>query len=234
VSEPHGDRGPLSEQSHGKFTRIDDDIYRYVVAHGAREDAALARVRETTAELGDVAVMQVSPDEGALLTMLARLSGARRALELGTFTGYSAICIARGLAGDGKLIACELDEDRAATARGNFAAAGVGDLIDVRVGPAQETLDALEADGAGGFDFVFIDADKTGYAGYYESSLRLLRPGGLIAIDNTLRAGGVLEAEPEDEGTRVVAELNDAIARDERVDVAMLTVADGVTLVRKR
>jgi O-methyltransferase len=234
VSEPHGDRGPLSEQSHGKFTQVDDEIYRYVVEHGAREDAALARVRETTAELGGVAVMQISPDEGAMLTMLARLTGASRALELGTFTGYSAICIARGLADDGTLIACELDADRAATARGNFAAAGVGDRIDVRVGPAQETLDALEAEGAKPFDLVFIDADKTGYGGYYESSLRLLRPGGLIAIDNTLRAGGVLEAEPEDEGTRVVAELNDAIARDERVDVAMLTVADGVTLVRKR
>jgi caffeoyl-CoA O-methyltransferase len=234
VSEPGGDRGPLSEQAGGKYTRLDDEIYRYVVAHGAREDAALSRVRETTAELGDVAVMQISPDEGAMLTMLARLLGARRALELGTFTGYSAICIARGLAGGGTLLACEIDEDRAATARGNFAAAGVADRIEVRVGPAQATLDALEDEDAQPFDLVFIDADKTGYGGYYESSLRLLRPGGLIVIDNTLRDGRVLADAPEDEGTRVVGELNDAIARDERVDISMLTVADGVTLVRKR
>jgi predicted O-methyltransferase YrrM len=234
MSEVHGDRGPLSEQSHGKFIRLDDDLYDYVVAHGAREDEVLARVRETTAELGSVSVMQVSPDEGALLTMLARLTGARRAIELGTFTGYSAICIARGLADGGTLIACELDPERAATARGNFAAAGVGDRIEVREGPAQETLDAIEQEGGEPFDFAFLDADKTSYIGYYESCLRLLGPGGLIAIDNTLRAGGVLDPANSSEGTAVVAELNERIAADERVDVAMLTVADGITLVRKR
>jgi predicted O-methyltransferase YrrM len=234
VSEVHGDRGPLSEQSHGKFIRLDDALYDYVVAHGAREDEALARVRETTAELGSVSVMQVSPDEGALLTMLARITGARRALELGTFTGYSAICIARGLAEGGKLVACELDPERAEAAKANFESAGVAERIEVRVGPAQETLDALEAEGAEPFDLAFLDADKVGYLGYYESALRLLRPGGLMAIDNTLRAGGVLDPAGAEEGTAVVAELNDRIVADDRVDVAMLTVADGVTLVRKR
>jgi predicted O-methyltransferase YrrM len=233
VSQPHGDRGPLTEQGHGKFIRLDDALYDYVVARGAREDEALARVRETTAELGSISVMQVSPDEGALLSMLARLTGARRAIELGTFTGYSAICIARGLAEEGALIACELASERAEAARSTFADAGVADRVEVRVGPAQEALDALEEEGAEPFDFAFIDADKVGYRGYYESCLRLLRPGGLIAIDNTLRAGGVLDPG-DDEGTAVVAELNELIAGDERVDVAMLTVADGVTLVRNR
>jgi predicted O-methyltransferase YrrM len=234
VSEVHGDRGPLSERSEGKFIRLDDELYEYVVAHGAREDRALEQVRETTAELGSVSVMQVSPDEGALLTMLAQITGARRAIELGTFTGYSAICIARGLAADGVLVACELDPERANTARRNFAEAGVGDRVDVRVGPARETLEALLREGVEPFDFAFLDADKVSYLDYYEACLELLRPGGLMAIDNTLRAGGVLDPANAEEGTSVVAELNDRIVADERVDVAMLTVADGVTLARKR
>ncbi|MFN8149729.1 MAG: class I SAM-dependent methyltransferase [Solirubrobacterales bacterium] len=233
----------------GKFTVLSAELHDYIVANGAREDEALAAVRESTAALGPVAEMQISPDQGALLTLLARLIGARRAIELGTFTGYSAICIARGLTDAGTLLACELDPDRAETARANFAAAGVADRIEVRVGPAQETLDALVAaegsDPSGfdtePFDLAFIDADKSGYPGYYESCLELVRPGGLIVIDNVLRGGAVLDpARTEagrsdgDEGTVAVAGLNELIASDERVDVAMLGVADGITLARKR
>lgn len=217
-----------------KFTSLNDELHDYIVAQGAREDAALREVRETTAALGDVAVMQISPDQGALMTMLARLIGAERALELGTFTGYSAICIARGLAPGGVLVACELDPERAETARANFAAAGVADRIEVRVGPAQETLDSIAAEDTAPFDLAFIDADKTGYPGYYEACLGLLRPGGLIVLDNVLRDGTVLDPDGDDESAQAIAGLNERIAADERVDIAMLAVADGITLARKR
>jgi predicted O-methyltransferase YrrM len=224
----------VSADAGGKFVALTPDLHDYIVRVGSREDDALARVRESTLALGDVAEMQISPDQGAFMTMLAKLAGARRALELGTFTGYSAICIARGLAEGGQLIACELDADRAETARANFADAGVDERIEVRVGPAQETLDALEAEDGDPFDLAFIDADKTGYPDYYESCLRLLRPGGLIVLDNVLRGGDVITSPPPSEGTRVIAELNERLAGDERVDVAMLGIADVITLARKR
>jgi caffeoyl-CoA O-methyltransferase len=220
--------------SEPKFIALTPELHAYVVRHGAREDEALAEVRESTAALGDIAVMQISPDQGALMTMLTRLVGAARAIELGTFTGYSAICIARGLAPGGRLLACELDPERAGTARANFERAGVADLIDVELGPAGETLERLLAEADGPFDLAFIDADKTGYPDYYERCLELLRPGGLIVLDNVLRVGTVLDPDPDDESARVIAALNEAIAADERVDVAMLGVADGITLARKR
>lgn len=217
-----------------KFIALTPELHDYVVRNGSREDAALAAVRESTAALGDIAVMQISPDQGALMTMLVRLIGASRAIELGTFTGYSAICIARGLSEGGRLTACELDPERAETARANFAAAGVEDRIEIAIGPAGETLAELTAAAAGTYDFAFIDADKTGYPSYYESCLTLLRPGGLIVLDNVLRGGTVLDPAPDDESAQVIAELNERIAGDERVDVAMLAVADGITLARKR
>jgi caffeoyl-CoA O-methyltransferase len=217
-----------------KFIALTPELHDYVVRNGSREDAALAAVRESTAALGDIAVMQISPDQGALMTMLVRLIGASRAIELGTFTGYSAICIARGLGEGGRLTACELDPERAETARANFAAAGVEDRIEIAIGPAGETLAELTAAAAGTYDFTFIDADKTGYPSYYESCLTLLRPGGLIVLDNVLRGGTVLDPAPDDESAQVIAELNESIAGDERVDVAMLAVADGITLARKR
>ena len=217
-----------------KFIALTPELHDYVVRNGSREDAALAAVRESTAALGDIAVMQISPDQGALMTMLVRLIGASRAIELGTFTGYSAICIARGLGEGGRLTACELDPERAETARANFAAAGVEDRIEIAIGPAGDTLAELAAAAAGTYDFAFIDADKTGYPSYYESCLTLLRPGGLIVLDNVLRGGTVLDPAPDDESAQVIAELNESIAGDERVDVAMLAVADGITLARKR
>jgi caffeoyl-CoA O-methyltransferase len=220
--------------SEPKFIALTPELHDYVVSRGAREDAALAKVRESTAALGDIAVMQISPDQGALMTMLARLIGARRAIELGTFTGYSAICIARGLVPGGVLVACELDPERAETARANFERAGVAESIDLRLGPAAETLERIAAEAGEPFDLAFIDADKTGYPAYYEACLELLRPGGLIVLDNVLRDGTVLDPAPDDESARTIAALNDAIAADERVDVAMLGVADGITLARKR
>ena len=216
-----------------KYTALTDELHDYVVERGAREDAILERVRHETAALGDVAVMQIAPDQGALMTLLTRLTGARRAIEVGTFTGYSAICIARGLDTDGLLVACELDSERARAAERNFALASVAERIDLRVGPAIDTLAELMREPES-YDLAFIDADKTGYDDYYESCLRLLRPDGLIVIDNVLLGGRALDPPAGDESARAIAELNDKIRDDERVDIATIAVADGLTLARKR
>jgi caffeoyl-CoA O-methyltransferase len=214
-----------------KFTPLTEELHDYIVAHGAREDEALMLLREETAALGEIAVMQIAPDQGALMTLLARLIGARRAIEVGTFTGYSAICIARGLPLDGLLVACELDPERARTAAANFARASVADRIDLRVAPAADTLASLA--GSEPFDLAFIDADKTGYGDYYERCLELLRPGGLIILDNVLQDGRVLDPEGDDSAT-AIHRLNLKLRADERVDLAMIPVADGLTLARKR
>jgi caffeoyl-CoA O-methyltransferase len=228
-----------------KFTALDEGLHAYIVEHGARQDDVLRRLAEETETMGDISVMQIAPDQGAAMTLLVRAIGARRGLELGTFTGYSAICIARGLADDGELVACELSEEYAEIARRYFDEAGVADRIDLRLGPALDTLRAMPDDES--FDFAFIDADKESYPTYYEECLARLRPGGLMAIDNVLAGGRVLEydrphmsvaAEPRsdtrDASARAIAELNDRIAADERVDIAMLAIADGVTLALKR
>jgi caffeoyl-CoA O-methyltransferase len=220
-----------------KFTSVDERLHRYLVEHGARQDDVLRRVERETAAMGTVARMQIAPDQGAFMTLLARATGAKEALEVGTFTGYSAICIARGLAPGGRLLCCELSEEYAETASRNLEAAGVADRVEIRVGPAAETLAALPEREV--FDFVFIDADKQGYPVYYEETLKRTRPGGLILLDNVL-GGGVI-ASPEDEVPEerrqtvgALREVNDRLAGDERVDVAMLAVADGVTIARKR
>jgi predicted O-methyltransferase YrrM len=215
-----------------KYTALDDELHRYLVEHGARQDDVLRRLADETAALGDVAVMQIAPDQGALITLLVRAIGARRALELGTFTGYSAICIARGLPDDGRLLACELSEKWAEVARRYFAEAGVADRVELRLGPALDTLRSLGDDES--FDFAFIDADKQTYREYYEAVLKLLRPGGLMLIDNVLRGGAVLDPADDSDANEVVKELNDRVAADDRVDVAMIGVADGITLALKR
>ena len=215
-----------------KFTVLTPALHRYLVEHGARQDELLRRLAAETAELGGIAIMQISPEQGALMNLLVRAIGARRALELGTFTGYSAICIARGLPDDGLLVTCDVSEGWASIARRYFEEAGVAERIDLRLGPALDTVRAMP--GGEPFDFAFIDADKVGYLDYYEETLRLLRPGGLAMIDNVLRGGRVVEPDLDDEGDRVVLELNERIATDERVEVAMLGVSDGVTLVLKR
>ncbi len=215
-----------------KYTALDDELHGYLVEHGARQDDVLRRLAEETAELGDVAVMQIAPDQGAFITLLVRAIGAQRALELGTFTGYSAICIARGLPAGGRLLACELEERWAEIAQRYFDEAGVEDRIELRLGPALDTLGALPADER--FDFAFVDADKQSYLDYYEVVLERLRQGGLMMIDNVLRGGAVLDGGDDSESNRVVRELNERVAADDRVDVAMLGVADGITLALKR
>lgn len=214
-----------------KYLELTPELYEYVVAAGARQDELLARVERETAELGSIAVMQIAPDQGALITFLVEAIGARRAVEVGTFTGYSAICIARGLAPGGSLICCELSEEYAAIARGNLEAGGLGDRVDIRVGPAAETLAALEPEP---IDFAFVDADKASYPGYYEALLPRMRPGGLIMLDNVLQGGRVLEPAGDDKSARILHDLNAAIATDDRVDLVMLPIADGISLLRKR
>jgi caffeoyl-CoA O-methyltransferase len=204
------------------------DVLDYM-AGLARQDELLARVEREASERPD-AEMQITPDQGALLTLLARLVGAQRALEVGTFQGYGAICIARGLAPGGTLTILELTEEFASAAERNLADAGLADRVRVQVGPAADSLEVMPEEPT--FDFVFLDADKGGYARYYDLLVPRLLPGGLLLIDNTLLRGTVVA--PDDDRSRLVAELNERIADDERVDSALALVADGLTFVRKR
>ena len=201
----------------------------YLGRYGARTDDVLDRVRAETAAM-PMAQMQVTADQGALIELLVRLIGAKDAIEVGTFTGYSAICIARGLADGGRLTCLELDADHAATARRNLDAAGVGDRVEILVGPAGESLEAMAASPA--YDFAFIDADKSGYPEYYELVLPRMRHGGLILLDNMLQGGRVVERESDN--AKVIDTLNRHIHADERVDMAMTISADGLTFVRVR
>ena len=208
---------------------VTEELIGYLGRWGARTDDVLERVRAETAVMPS-AQMQVSADQGALIELLVRLIGAKDALEVGTFTGYSAICIARGLAEGGRLTCLELDPERAAIARANLEAAGVLERVEILVGPAGESLEAMAA--VATFDFAFIDADKAGYPEYYELVLERMRPGGLILLDNMLQSGRVLTRESEN--ARVIDELNQRIHDDERVDMAMTISADGLTFVRVR
>jgi caffeoyl-CoA O-methyltransferase len=212
----------------GAKTKFTPEALDYLAEH-ARQDEVLARVERETAEMPRSG-MQITPDQGALLTILAQVLQVREALELGTFTGYSAICIARGLADGGRLTCFELEQRFADIAQANLEDAGVADRVDIVVGPAGESLAALPEEPR--FDLVFLDADKSGYPAYYEQILPRLKSNGLLLIDNTLMNGDVVD--PQDDSTRAVADLNDKIAADERVDAAMALVADGLTFVRKR
>jgi predicted O-methyltransferase YrrM len=211
---------------------VDDVLYRYLIEH-VREHPAQVGLREATASHPH-ASMQISPDQGQLMALLVKLIGARRAIEVGVFTGYSALTVALALPDDGRLLACDISDDYTRVGRPFWQQAGVAHKIDLRLAPALETLDAQLAEGAAGqYDFAFIDADKTGYDAYLERCLQLLRPGGLIAIDNTLWSGRVARPSREPD-TRALQQLNDKLHRDERVDVALLAIGDGVTLARKR
>ena len=206
-------------------------INDYLLAHSEHADDVLRDLAEEThRELGGRAGMQISHDEGELLTMLVRLTGARQAVEVGTFTGYSSICIARGLPSDGHLLCCDVSEDYTSVARRYWERAGVTDKIELRIAPAVETLAALPTDPH--LDFAFVDADKTGYASYVEEIVPRLRPGGLMVLDNMLWSGEVLD--PQNDDGRAVADLNDALVADDRLDVVLLPVRDGVSLARKR
>jgi predicted O-methyltransferase YrrM len=213
---------------------LSGELHDYLVSVGVREPEVLRRLRETTASLPQHG-MQIAPEQGALLGLLVRLTGARRCLEVGTFTGYSSTAVALALPPDGRLVCCDVSREWTDLARRAWADAGVAERVELHLGPAIDTLDALlAAGGAGSFDFAFIDADKGGYDGYLERALRLVRPGGLIAIDNVLWSGRVADPADHDSSTEVIRALNAKLAADERVDVAMVPVGDGLTLLRVR
>jgi caffeoyl-CoA O-methyltransferase len=211
----------------------EETVSNYLLAHSTAQDDVLARLaEETRTTFTEFAGMQISSDEGALLTMLARLTGARNAVEVGTFTGYSSICIARGLADGGRLLACDVSGEWTGMAQRYWAEAGVADRIELRLAPAAETLAALPDEPT--IDFAFVDADKESYPTYYEELVSRLRPGGLVLLDNVLLGGRVFD--DAEAGERVVAmrAVNDRVAADDRVDVVMLPIRDGVTVARRR
>ncbi len=213
---------------------LEEGLHAYLLDVGVREPEVLRRLREETAALPN-ANMQIAPEEGAVLAMLVRLLDARKVLEVGTFTGYSSTAMAMALPADGRMVCCDVSEEWTDIARRAWTVAGVADQVELRLGPAIDTLDdLLAADEAGTFDLAFIDADKENYAGYYARALRLVRRGGLIAIDNVLWDGRVADPSVNDDNTVAIRELNAQIADDERVDVVMLPVADGLTLARVR
>jgi predicted O-methyltransferase YrrM len=213
---------------------LDDALYHYLLDVSLRETPLLRRLRDETQAL-PMARWQVAPEQGQFLALLIKLIGARRVLEVGTFTGYSALSIAAALPEDGQLICCDIPGDYNATARRYWQEAGVAGRIELRLAPALETLARIEQEeGEGGFDLVFIDADKANYPAYLESALRLLRVGGLAVFDNTLWSGRVLEENPQSEDTRAIQALNRALKDDPRVDLSLLPLGDGLTLCRKR
>ena len=215
-----------------KYTPLNPELYDYLVHHGHNQDAVLAELAEETARLGPIALMQIAPEQGTLMSLLARTIGARSAIEVGTFTGYSAICVARALPRDGRLICCDVSEEWTAIARRYFQKAGVADRISLRIGPAIETINSLPPDTV--FDFAFVDADKVSYRSYYEALLPRLRPNGLVLFDNVLWMGQVIDATNTTADTHALRELNDFIAQDRRVQAVMIAVSDGLTIVRKR
>ena len=213
---------------------LSDHVYKYLVDHSVREHPVLAALRAETAKLPH-AGMQIGPDQGQFMALLARLIGARRCIEVGVFTGYSSLAVALALPPEGRIVACDVSEEWTAIARRYWEKAGVANKIDLRLGRATATLDQLLADeGEGGYDFAFIDADKGAYREYFERCLRLTRPNGLIAIDNTLWSGDVADPANTKPDTVALRALNDALHHDERVDIALLPLGDGVTLARKR
>ncbi len=215
-----------------KITRVDEVLHEYQVAHRTPDDPILAELRrETEEKTGSLAGMQVSEEQGTFLGLLVAAIGARRVLEVGTFTGYSALCMARALPPEGRLLACDLSEEFTSIARRYWEKAGLSGRIELRLGPALVTLCALSAEET--FDFAFIDADKENQEAYYEEILRRLRPGGLLALDNVFWGGRVVLPEFDDPSTLAIRALNDRIANDARVQSVMLAVSDGLTLVRK-
>ena len=214
---------------------LHDTLHSYVLEVSHRDTPLLARLRAETADLGNPARMQIAPEQGQFMNLMVSLIGARRIVEVGTFTGYSALCMASSLPPDGRLIACDISEQWTAIARRYWAEAGVADRIDLRLGPALETLGSLAREGmASQVDLAFIDADKSSYAAYYEALLGLLRPGGLLMVDNVLWGGSVLDTDTSDPDTRAIQSFNRFVHGDMSVDVSLLPLGDGHSLIRKR
>lgn len=215
-----------------KFTRMTPELYAYLIDHRSERDAVQQSLIADTAKLGGVSLMQIAPEQGAFMTLLARAIGARRMIEVGTFTGYSSLCLARALPADGKLLCCDVNDEWTSIARRHWQAAGVADKVELRLGPAIETLRGLPRDAV--VDLSFIDADKESYRDYYEEILPRTRPNGLILFDNVLWFGRVLDRNSENADARAIQALNDVLATDARVETVMLPIADGLTICRKR
>lgn len=215
-------------------TALTEDLHRYLLEVSLREPALLTRLREETARRGD-AGMQISPEQGQFMALLIELTGARRVLEIGTFTGYSALAMALALPSDGRIVACDVEPETTAVARRYWAEAGIAEKIDLRLAPALDTLDGLLAEGAAeSFDFAFIDADKGNYEAYYERCLSLLRQGGLLAVDNVLWNGAVADPAARDPDTEAIRALNLRLREDPRISLSMVPISDGLSLARKR
>jgi len=213
---------------------LSQELHAYLVKVGVREPDVLRRLRERTAVLPEHG-MQIAPEQGALMALLVKVMGARTCREVGTFTGYSSTAVALALPPEGRLVCCDVSREWTDIARETWTEAGVADRVELRLGPAVETLDQLLGEGGEGrFDFAFIDADKPNYDGYVERALRLVRAGGVIAIDNVLWSGRVADASVDDESTVAIRSLNEKLALDERVEVAMVPIGDGLTLLRVR
>jgi len=217
-----------------KTLGLDNQLYDYLLSTSLREPDILRRLREETAN-HPAAMMQIAPEQGQFMALLVQLLGATKTLELGVFTGYSSLCVALALPPNGKIVACDVSEEFTSVARRYWQEAGVADKIDLRLAPGLETLDGLlEAGQAETFDFAFIDADKGNYQGYYERSLQLIRPGGLIAIDNVLWGGRVADHQVQDNSTQAIRAFNEKLHHDERVSLSVVPIADGLTLALKR
>jgi len=213
---------------------LTDDLRNYLVSVSVREPEILKALRDETAKLEN-AQMQISPEQGQFMSLLVKMLGAKNTIEVGTFTGYSALVTALALPDDGKVVACDVSEEWTSIGRRYWKKAGVSDKINLRIAPAAETLQKMVDDGEEEkYDFAFIDADKTGYDAYYELCLKLVRPSGLLAFDNVLRSGRVLEKEDPDASTAAIQALNEKIYQDERIDLSMVPISDGLTLALKR
>jgi caffeoyl-CoA O-methyltransferase len=214
-----------------KTGNLGAELYDYLLAHSVAPDEVQRELIEVTAGLGGASEMQISTDQGAFMTLLAKVLGVRNVIEIGTFTGYSSICLARGLADGGRLICCDVSEEWTGIAREHWRKAGVDDRIELRIGPALETLRALPRDPV--FDLAFIDADKPGYIGYWEELVPRVRPGGVILVDNVFMGGQVVSPDPTESGIAMRA-FNDHAAADERMELVVLSIADGLGFARKR
>ncbi|MBW4490359.1 MAG: class I SAM-dependent methyltransferase [Trichocoleus desertorum ATA4-8-CV12] len=217
-----------------KTLDLTNQLYDYLLSNCLREPELLVQLRQETAQ-HPMAQMQIAPEQGQFMALLVQLMGAKKTLEVGVFTGYSSLVVALALPADGKVIACDVSEDYTAIARRYWQTAGVADKIDLRIGPAVDTLDQLLATGeAESFDFAFIDADKSNYWNYYERSLQLVRPGGLIAIDNVLWSGRVADPQVQDNRTESIRAFNAKLHQDQRITLSLVPIADGLTLALKR
>ncbi len=215
-----------------KSIQMTTALHAYLVSRGTPPDEIQRALIDETRVLGNISVMQIAPEQGAFMTLIARILGARRAIEIGTFTGYSALCLARGLTDDGELICCDVSEEWTNVGRRYWDKAGVSQKIDLRIAPALETLAQLPQEP--NFDLAFIDADKSSTIAYFEALLPLIRKGGVILVDNVLWMGAVVNPAADDEDTVAIRAFNDLVAADSRVECVMLPIADGLTLLRKR